>query len=151
MCCPESIPPTISTLRLWMMTGKSMYSIYVLELAPFLISASKMVPTAQGYLYVGMTAKAVTDRKAQHQYGGRLAGRVFRALVRDLHRPLTDADLWLRVDLVTVRANGDSQRQTESAERALANKLKHAGYVVLSRHEHSTKRAKAKSPRSISG
>jgi len=35
----------------------------------------------------------------------------------------------------------------DGVERKLANKLEHAGYVVLSSHEHATKRAKANSAR----
>lgn len=143
--------PGSQPLRLWTMSGQAIYSIYVLELDPSLVPDRKKVPTAEGYLYVGMTSKTVVDRHAQHQAGVGLAGKVFRDVVSELSRPLTDGDLWLRVDLVTVRANGDSKGQAESAERKLANKLNHAGYVVLSRHEHATKRAKAKSARSSSG
>jgi len=133
------------------MTGQANYSIYVLELDPSLVPDRRRVPTALGYLYVGMTAKDVADRKFQHQTGVPLAGKVFRDLVSVLQRPLTDTELWLRLDLVTVKANGDSTGQAESAERTLANKLEHAGYVVLSNHEHATKRAKAKSSKPRSG
>jgi len=145
------IRPGSQPLRLWTMSEKATYSIYVLQLDPALVPDRKRVPTDLGYLYVGMTSKTVADRHAQHQAGVGLAGKVFRDVVSELSRPLTDTDLWLRPDLVTVLANGDSKGQAESAERTLANKLKHAGYVVLSSHEHATKRAKAKSPRPRTG
>ena len=77
------------------------YGVYVIELN-------------DGSLYVGSTAKAFEERLAQHQAGGRLAGKVGRRAFKRL-----------RPDLYGQLPRFPKRHQAQRAERKLTNSLRH--------------------------
>ena len=114
----------------------------MLEIDPAVIPEKRKRPGALCYLYVGVTAHPHSTRRNQHASLSQTSARVFREISIELGRPLESHELTLRPDLVTETPTGPSPGQTHRAERRQANKLKHLGYVILSRHRHSLRRSR---------